>query len=41
MILFSTDELLSLSESTGADYVANDIQSLIDWTENQYRIELK
>lgn len=41
MILLSTPELLSLSETTGADYVANDIQSLIEWTENQYRIELK
>jgi predicted transcriptional regulator len=41
MILLSTPELLSLSETTGADYVANDIQSLVDWSENQYRIELK
>jgi predicted transcriptional regulator len=41
MILLSTPDLLSLSETTGADYVANDIQSLIEWTENQYRIELK
>jgi hypothetical protein len=41
MILLSTPELLSLSETAGADYIANDIQSLIEWTENQYRIELK
>jgi predicted transcriptional regulator len=41
MILLSTPELLSLSETAGADYIANDIQSLIGWTENQYRIELK
>ncbi len=41
MILLSTPELLSLSETTGADYGANDIQSLVDWSENQYRIELK
>ncbi len=41
MILLTTPELLSLSESIGADYVAKDIQSLIEWTENQYTIELK
>jgi hypothetical protein len=41
MILLTTPELLSLSESIGADYVAKDIQSLIEWTEDQYTIELK
>jgi hypothetical protein len=41
MILLSTPELLSLSETIGADYVAKDIQSLIEWAEKEYKIELK
>jgi predicted transcriptional regulator len=41
MILLSTPELLSLAETIGADYVAKDIQSLIEWAENEYKIELK
>jgi len=41
MVLMSTTELLSLSEIIGADYAAKDVQSLVEWTENQYKIELK
>jgi hypothetical protein len=41
MILLSTPELLSLAETIGSDYVAKDIQSLIEWAENVYKIELK
>ena len=41
MVLMSTAELLSLSETTGADYVTKDVQSLVEWTENRYKIELK
>ena len=41
MILLSTPELLSLSETIGADYVAKDMQSLIEWAEKEYKIELK
>ena len=41
MVLMSTTELLSLSETTGADYVTKDVQSLVEWTENRYKIELK
>jgi methanogenic corrinoid protein MtbC1 len=41
MILLSAPDLLSISETIGADYVAKDIQSLIEWTENQYSIQLK
>jgi predicted transcriptional regulator len=41
MVLMSTAELLSLSEIIGADYAAKDVQSLVEWTENRYKIELK
>jgi methanogenic corrinoid protein MtbC1 len=41
MVLMSTAELLSISETTGADYVAKDVQSLIEWTENQYNVKFK
>lgn len=41
MVLMSTTELLSLSETIGADYVTKDVQSLVEWTENRYKIELK
>jgi len=40
-VLMTTADLLSISETTGGSYVAKDIQSLIEWTNNQYRTEMR
>jgi hypothetical protein len=40
-VLMTTAELLPISEAIGRSYVANDIQSLIEWTKNQYGIEMR
>ena len=40
-VLMTTSDLVSISETTGGSYVAKDIQSLIEWTKNQYGIEMR
>jgi Winged helix-turn-helix DNA-binding/B12 binding domain len=35
-VLLTTPDLNAVAEAIGADYVAKDLQSLIDWTDRQY-----
>jgi methanogenic corrinoid protein MtbC1 len=37
IVLLSTDKLQMISDTVGVDYVAKDMQSLIDWTQQEYK----
>jgi hypothetical protein len=36
IVIFTTPELRNTLESLGTDYIANDLNSLIEWVEREY-----